>query len=166
MARIRFDVAHFGKIRSHPSVEEFYVQPTSDGMEFEFIFKRSSALGANIDPHSEMTFVEFTNCSYDIYWADREKGNQRIRFEAREFAALDHVNDVIMNIVDFLEIVVEHHSGREQSVNGVCNPFALRALAQFYKLIKLPKTYPDRWDRKMENFNRQMARYRRLDEYK
>jgi hypothetical protein len=113
-----------------------------------------------------MTFVEFTNCSYGIYWADREKGNQRIRFEAREFAALDHVNDVIMNIVDFLEIVVEHHSVVSNQSMVFAIPLLCGLWLSFTNSSSCRRPIRTVGTGKWKTSTGRWHVYRRLDEYK
>lgn len=168
---IRFDASHIAAIANHPYVEKFAVQPTYDGMEFEFMVKADSPIGVNISSDWRRIFVEFTSSAYCISWVDIKHGTRRKSVEARDLEAEDHVYDVMMNIVDYLAVLTEDERGERydltvsEEVEKRFNPFAIRALRFMKQLVRKPRTHPDRWERRQERHWHMVQRERRLPLY-
>jgi hypothetical protein len=123
------------------------VRPTSDAMEFEFLFKATAPMSRNIYPDAPWVYVEFTNAAYSIWWHDRTNGAVKKEFEATNDQEFDHLFDAIMNIVDFIEVITEDQRWDDVSEEDYAksNPLAFKALKFVHRLINGKKNHPARW---------------------
>jgi hypothetical protein len=164
---ISFDIRHLSSFANHPYVESFVVRPTSDRMEFEFLFKPTAPMSKNIHADAPWVYVEFTNASYSIYWQDRENGPIKKQLEASNDKEFDHLSDAIMNIVDFIEVITEDERWDDVSEQSyaLSNPFAFKALKIVHRLINGPTDHPDRWARTWDRFKNVIEGQRRVERF-
>ena len=168
---IRFTAQQLLEISNHQYVETFTIRPTEDGMEFEFTFWGDTPMGGNIDPKFRRVFVEFSGSSYQISWCDEKNGSRRVVIEARDDLAMEHVQDVLEHIVDFVEAITEdeRHTRDRPSLDEVIydefHSWKARSVRFLEELLGRPKTHPDKWEREIKRRRREIARMRRLELY-